>query len=512
MTATYSGAEVVTYHWNLNNAPITGAGGRTYSPSEAGSYTVTVSADGYKPKTSAAVAVTGAPLLPLGGIFRITAGGVEVSNVNTGTEVTAFYANASTVPGGVNYQWNRNAVPINNTTGWSATFTPTEGGIYTVTISADGYVSRTSEELTINLSGDISIALRASDPFNGAVHIDATYSGTETVIYQWKKDGTNVGTNAATHSPAATGAYTVTVSAEGFNSKTSTPVNAYGMPLTSTAEVSAYLAGLDAYLTELGVSGFRGATAADPTPLPVNIDLGTTNDANGGWATLLAAIGTAGKYVALDLSASAMTGTAFANPAAAAGKSLIVSLRLPDAAQSIADGAFVANGATFRGYTSLQEVSNVERIGKCAFLSMSTLTSISFPDASAIDEDAFNGCTALTTISFPEATTIGNTAFQSCTSLATASFPKATTIGGSAFSGCTALTTISFPVVTTIGNFAFQNSNALTSITIAASVDFDPFNDSYLPAAFVTYYNTTTGGNQRAGTYVLSGGNWTGPN
>jgi hypothetical protein len=95
------------------------------------------------------------------------------------------------------------------------------------------------------------------------------------------------------------------------------------------------------------------------------------------------------------------------------------------------------------------------------------------------------------------------------------SFPEATSIGSGAFSGCTALTTISFPAVQTmgIGAFAIANSanNVLTSITIGAQVDLTNLGGS-LPTAFITYYDNASGGNKRAGTYVLSGSAWTGPN
>jgi uncharacterized repeat protein (TIGR02543 family) len=551
MTATYSGAEVVTYHWNLNNAPITGAGGRTYSPSEAGSYTVTVSADGYNPKTSAAVVVTGATLQELGGTVSIRAGGVGVTNVTVGTEVTAVYSGSESV----GYQWNRNAVPID--TGTGATFTPTEGGVYTVTVSRTGFASVTSAELTINLSGTVSITPHASGLITG-VALTASYTGgTETVSYQWKKADENVGANAAAHIPAEPGAYTVTVSAVGYNGKTSdpvtvTPVNitlnpnggnfsgdtanktvynaalvdgsapaptrenmtlngwytqANGgtkqdlnavittdttlyarwniLPITAPAAVGAYFARTNANDGIMEPLYTGGTTAADPTPLPVQMALGAMNGASDGWANLLAAINTANKYVALDLSASTMTGTEFNSPTAAAGKDKIVSLTLPNAATSIAD--MVLNETTFSitltfgGYTNLKTLTaaNVTAIGDMAFWVFpaetaaqitfpngqgpSGLTSVSFPKVTTIGNSAFQGCASLTTVSFPEATGIGNMAFNN-TGLTTVTFPKVITIGNQAFSDCTSLTTVSFPEATSIGDLAFIRSG-LTSVT-----------------------------------------------
>ena len=55
LTAEYSGSETVSYQWNKDGSAITDAADETYTPTEAGSYTVTVSAAGHSPKTSAAV-------------------------------------------------------------------------------------------------------------------------------------------------------------------------------------------------------------------------------------------------------------------------------------------------------------------------------------------------------------------------------------------------------------------------------------------------------------------------
>jgi len=72
-----------------------------------------------------------------------------------------------------------------------------------------------------DLSGSITIS--PSTEIIG-IELTATYSGSEAVNYQWKNGTTNTGTNSKNFTPTEAGSYTVTVSATGYNSKTSTAV------------------------------------------------------------------------------------------------------------------------------------------------------------------------------------------------------------------------------------------------------------------------------------------------
>jgi len=59
LSANYNGEETVTYQWYKDGAAIQGATSSEYTPTEAGSYTVTISAPGFGSITSSAVVVGG---------------------------------------------------------------------------------------------------------------------------------------------------------------------------------------------------------------------------------------------------------------------------------------------------------------------------------------------------------------------------------------------------------------------------------------------------------------------
>jgi hypothetical protein len=244
---------------------------------------------------------------------------------------------------------------------------------------------------------------------------------------------------------------------------------AFWGPFLSVEAVAAYL------------DSFTGAEGTAGMPIPIMVEVNLSSQ----WAALLDVLAAADKDVALDLSPSTMTGTEFNPGSAAPGKAKIVSLTLPDTAESI------------RGESTWGALST-----------FTALESVSGKHIKIIGQFAFKGC-PLSTVNFPEATNIGVYAFELC-SMSTVSLPKATNIGEGAFQDCSQLSIVNLPEATNIGFHAFMNCSQLTSITINGGCTIN--SSASIRDNFVGYYNADNGsGAKAAGLYIFDGGSWTGP-
>ena len=451
------------------NATVTVSGGNGITAGFSGSFTVNAASNPNVPSTAAAITGFSFEDPPATGVIDGEAKTVAVE-VPWGTDVTGLVPTITVSPGaGID---PASGVSQNFTNPVTYTVTAADGTTtadYTVTVSVAANPSVPSAEAAITAFSF------ESPPVTGVIDGEAktiavtVLSGAEvTGLVPIITVSPGAGIDPASgEAQDFTGPVTYTVTAEDETTAADYTVTVtVKESLNSAAEVSSYLS---------SVSG--GFSAAAPVFLPVNITL------SGDWASLLAAIQTANRFVALDLSAcdiSCMTGTTgeFDPGAANTGESRIVSLLLPDTATSVKAGTW--SDAAFKYFTALESVSGagIETVGDYAFRDCRGLKTLNLPAATTIGEYAFAYCTGLTEVSLDAATIIGPWAFAGCTGLETVSLSAATDIRYWAFRGCTGLTEVSLPSATSIDEGAFEGCTSLGSVSLPAgltSIGANPF-------------------------------------
>jgi DNA-binding beta-propeller fold protein YncE len=248
-SVTATGSGTLTYQWSKNATAVSGATSATYttpatSVNDSGStFTVVVTnAVGSVTSNSATLTVTALPGAP-----TIT---TQPASTSVGAGATATFTVVATATGGgaLSYQWNKNGTAIAGANAASyttpATVAGDNGSSFTVTITNSvGNITSNPAILTVTAAPAITAQPQNIAVASGATAtFTVTATGTGTLTYQWKKNGTNVGTNSTSYTTPATSAndygaaYTVAVT----NAQGTTTSNAAILTVTHTLT---YIAG-----------------------------------------------------------------------------------------------------------------------------------------------------------------------------------------------------------------------------------------------------------------------------
>jgi hypothetical protein len=149
----------------------------------------------------------------------------------------------------------------------------------------------------------------------------------------------------------------------------------------------------------------------------------------------------------------------------------------------------IGNGVTNVGIYAFADCRNnasvtlggtVAKIGKEAFRSNSSLSTINLGEVITVENGAFSQCNNLASAELGKAISIGSRAFYNCTSLT--SITASGTVNERAFENCTCLATANLSNVTSVGNYAFNKTKLsgtidLSKVTAIGSYAFDGLAD-----------------------------------
>jgi sorbitol-specific phosphotransferase system component IIA len=494
LTAAYTGTENIRYQWNIDGKAILTAVSERYTPPIAGTYTVTVSAEGNNSKTSAAVTITGESLPPLTGTVDIYMDG----NLEVGQTLMALDANLNGT-GTIFYQWCRgvNLIPDANAPNYTVQSADV-GLTITVTVTRSGnsenVISKATDKVPPALPALTGTVRLIGDGFVGQTLTADTSSvgGTGTFSYRWRRGTVPIGANVDNYlvQPIDIGSIiTVIVTRSGNSgrviSEAADPITDQSLPpLTGTVSITGNTETgqvLTANTDSLGGTGgvfYQWKHGTADTGIYVNT--GTYSSA------YFVPFSDSGLSVTVTVFRSGNSGSKTSEPVLiTAGEAvqptpgLLFTLKNDGTGYSVSKGTSTANDVVipafynglpvseipsqgFSGYTNMTSVSipsSVLSIGQSAFIRCSNLTSITIPFVGAsLNVNAFFGYifgasnytsqnayipSSLKTVVITGGTSISNNAFFDCSGLTSVTIPSSViSIGQSAFSGCSGLTVV----------------------------------------------------------------------
>ncbi len=343
-----------TYLWKLNGTTISGATSNSYTATQAGSYTVTVTRAGCSASSAAQnVTVGSAPVASLtaAGSTSLCNGGSVVLNTSTGA--------------GNTYVWKQNGITITGATGSS--YTANTPGNFTVTVTNGGCVAN-SAAVNVSLNPAPS-AVASSNAGNSTVSVTAS-SGLAPYAYSWS---TSPVQSTATATVSSSGNYVVTVT------------DARGCTATASTSITLATNGCSGTRTESqntwGATATTGSPAAYMTSNFATAFPGSTYLTIGcGWrklrlttaAAVIDFLPSSGSVAQLPWGTVQNPGSSYSNAFAGELVALKLAVRFDELAPSfnpssvLLKNMVIANG-TFAGWTVAQLISSADaKIGSCS--------------------------------------------------------------------------------------------------------------------------------------------------